>query len=63
MVDTVGLFRAQSQACDLRPGRGLQGSIFMGPKIYFLKAICKADYKRMGTEWSDAELYFQILCR
>lgn len=32
-----------SQDCDLRPGQGLQGSIFMGLEICFLKAICKAD--------------------
>ena len=35
--------------CGCRPvirGQGLQGSIFMGLKIYFLKVICKADYNQ-----------------
>ena len=47
--------------CGSRPviwGQGLQGSIFMGRKIYFLKVICKADYNQ-----GDAGLRFLIVCR
>lgn len=43
VADAMGPCRRWSQACELRAGQGLQGSIFMGLKIYFLKAICKAD--------------------
>lgn len=52
VVDAAGLWVVELRGCgswawsksrDLRPG--LTGERFRGPgKIYFLKAICKADY-------------------
>lgn len=36
----------------VRPGQAFQGSMFMGLKIHFLKAICNTDGQRM--EWCSA---------
>lgn len=55
LVGTRGPVRAQTQA-----RAGPTREHFYGPEdLFFLKAICKADYKRAGTEWKVLSSIFK----